>query len=155
MSYPNLFNKADCGNAIARIEKLNPSSQAQWGKMNAAQMFAHLNVAYEFVYEPKKHKSPTGIKKWMIKKFAKPFVVGPKPYRRSTQTAPEFRLAGESNADFEKEKGRLIGFIQAVLRDGPDKLVKIDSHSFGFLTESEWNTLFSKHLDRNLTQFGV
>jgi hypothetical protein len=30
-----------------------------------------------------------------------------------------------------------------------------DSHSFGNLSKSQWNTMFYKHLDHHLTQFGV
>ena len=30
-----------------------------------------------------------------------------------------------------------------------------ESHSFGKLNINEWNTMFYKHLDPHLTQFGV
>lgn len=155
MSYLNLFTQKDCEKAIARIENLNGNTSATWGLMNAAQMLAHVNVAYEFVYEPEKHKRPTGLKKMLIKLFAKSFVVGPKPYKRNGQTAEEFKTAGESNANFDLEKQRLIDFIKRVEQDGSSKLVKIESHSFGLLTADEWNMMFSKHLDHHLTQFGV
>ena len=30
-----------------------------------------------------------------------------------------------------------------------------ESHSFGVLTAQEWSTMFIKHLDHHLSQFGV
>ena len=68
----NIFEKSVTDEVIARIEKLSPETQPQWGKMGVAQMFAHLSVAYEFVYTDK-HKATkaTGFKKFMIKLFAK------------------------------------------------------------------------------------
>ena len=120
--------------------------------MNAAQMLAHVNVAYEFVYDPGKYKRPTGLKKFFIKRLIKPFVVGSKPYKRNAQTAPDFKAASVSNAKFDKEKTRLINYTE---QDSISKFLCIDSHSFGFLTEQEWNTLFSKHLEHHLIQFGV
>jgi len=155
MSFPNLFDSKEVSRAIDRINKLENTTAPQWGKMNAAQMLAHLNVAYEFVYEPQKHKKPTGLKKFFIKLVAKPFVVGPKPYKRNGQTAAEFKAAGESDAKFLKEKTRTIDFLNRVQKDGIDKFVNMESHSFGMLTETEWNTMFSKHLDHHLSQFGV
>ena len=44
----NIFEKSVTDEVIARIEKLSPETQPQWGKMGVAQMFAHLSVAYEF-----------------------------------------------------------------------------------------------------------
>ena len=32
---------------------------------------------------------------------------------------------------------------------------KKESHSFGLLSVKEWNTMFYKHLDHHLNQFGV
>jgi|TARA_B110000902_G_scaffold125029_1_gene145917 hypothetical protein len=155
MTYPDLFAKQECKKAIARIENITSETKPEWGMMNAAQMLAHVNVAYEFVYDPGKYKRPTGIKRFFIKRLIKPFVVGPKPYKRNAQTAPEFKAASVSNAEFDSEKTRLIDFIEQVQRDGVSKFLTIESHSFGLLTEQEWNTLFSKHLEHHLVQFGV
>ena len=59
----NLFEKAEVESAIERINKLSPESKALWGKMDAAQMFAHCNVTYEYVFEDK-YTKPKGIKKF-------------------------------------------------------------------------------------------
>ena len=43
----NLFNQSDVSGILARIDKLTPNSQRQWGKMNVGQMLAHLNASLE------------------------------------------------------------------------------------------------------------
>jgi len=148
----NLFTSKGVQNTIDRINQLTPETQAQWGKMNVAQMLAHLNVGYDMSLTDQ-YTKPGSFKKFMLKMFVKNAVVGPKPYPKNGRTAPEFVIADER--DFEKEKKRLIDNIQKVYDLGAAHFDGMESHSFGALTENEWNTLFSKHLDHHLTQFGV
>lgn len=54
MALPNIFAKDVSDDVIARINKLTPDSERQWGKMDVAQMLAHCCVSYEMVYEPEK-----------------------------------------------------------------------------------------------------
>ncbi len=70
----NIFDKSDTQAIIARINKLTPSTQGQWGKMSVGQMLAHLNVAYEMTYEDK-HPKPNFFMKWILKTFVKGPVV--------------------------------------------------------------------------------
>lgn len=152
MLWKNLFNKEETLETIDRIKTLNPKTEAQWGKMNVSQMLAHCNVAYEVVYTDK-HPKPKGIQKFMIKLFAKNIVVGPKPYKRNSRTAPMFLITNER--DFENEKARLIEHIQKTQQLGSSYFKDKESPAFGVLTEKQWNTLFSKHLEHHLNQFGV
>lgn len=152
MNWKNLFNTEESQEVIARINALVPETQPQWGKMNVTEMLAHCNVAYELVYTDK-HPKPKGFQKFMIKLFAKSIVVGPKPYKRNVRTAPMFLITDER--DFEVEKKRLIDHIEKTQQLGASHFEGKESHAFGALSENEWNTLFSKHLDHHLTQFGV
>lgn len=152
MHWNNLFDKNEVNKTIDRINHLNQNSQPLWGKMNVTQMLAHLNVAYEFIYTDK-HPKPSGLKKFLVKLIAKKTVTGPKPYKRNTRTAPEF-LIGDDR-DFEKEKNRLIEHLKKTQELGAAHFDGKESHSFGPLTEKEWNTLFAKHLEHHLQQFGV
>jgi hypothetical protein len=120
--------------------------------MNVAQMMAHCNVAYELVYTDR-HPKPKGFQKFMIKLFAKNIVVGPKPYKKNTRTAPEFIISDQREFDIEQK--RLIEYIQKTQQLGGAHFNGKESHAFGALSEKEWNTLFSKHLDHHLNQFGV
>lgn len=148
----NVFKITDTAEIIERIEKLEPSSQPSWGKMNVAQMLAHCNVTYEFIYDGI-HPKAKGIKKFLLKLFVKGIVVGDKPYKKNSPTAPEFIVADEKQ--FEVEKQRLIAYINKTQQLGENFFDKKESHSFGVLSKKEWNTMFAKHLDHHLSQFGV
>ncbi len=152
MTIRNLFDPKESQETIVRINSLNSETQPLWGKMSVAQMLAHCNVAYELVYEDK-HPKPKGFKKFLIKLFAKNIVVGPKPYKKNSMTSPIFIISDAR--DFEKEKKRLIDHIEKTQQLGGSHFNNKESHAFGPLSEKEWNTLFSKHLDHHLQQFGV
>jgi hypothetical protein len=148
----DIFSKEVAQEYIERISKLTPTTQAKWGKMNVAQMLAHCNVTYEFIYE-NKHKAPSGFGKLMLKLFVKPIVVNEKPYKQSSRTAPEFIISDERI--FENEKNRLIGYINKTQALGRKEFEGKESLSFGKLNAQEWNNMFAKHLNHHLSQFGV
>ncbi|WP_276167593.1 DUF1569 domain-containing protein [Zobellia alginiliquefaciens] len=148
----NVFDQNDVSELISRINKLNPDSNNLWGKMNVGQMVAHCNVPYDMTYTDK-YPKPTGFKKFMIKLLAKNAVVGPKPYKKNSRTAPEFLITDER--DFESEKQKLIGHLEKTQQLGSAHFQNKESHAFGPLTAQEWNVLFYKHLDHHLRQFNV
>lgn len=152
MEYKNLFDLKEVEEAIARINKLDNKTQPQWGKMSVDQMLAHCNVAYDLTFTDK-YPKPKGFKKFMIKLFAKNIVVGPKPYKKNLRTAPEFLIPNQR--DFDEEKSKLIQNLKKTQELGAEYFNNKESHAFGKLTIKEWNTLFSKHLDHHLNQFGV
>jgi len=49
----NIFSKKETDNLVSRINNLNKHSHRLWGKINASQILAHCNVAYEKVYSEK------------------------------------------------------------------------------------------------------
>lgn len=148
----NVFDVQVTQEIIDRINRLTPESQAQWGKMNVAQMLAHCNVTYEGVYTDK-HPKAGGFKKFLLKLFVKSAVVSEKPYSKNSRTAPEFLISDER--EFAAEKQRLIDYINKTQVLGGAHFEGKDSNSFGPLTQKEWNNLFYKHIDHHLTQFGV
>jgi hypothetical protein len=148
----NLFDSNDVQTAINRINKLTPETKGQWGKMSVDQVLAHLNVAYDMTFTDK-YPKPSGVAKFFIKLFAKNAVVGPKPYPKNGRTAPQFVITDSKN--FDEEKAKLIAYLQKTQELGEAHFDGKESHSFGPLTKGEWNTLFTKHLEHHLTQFGV
>jgi hypothetical protein len=146
------FSQADTTELIQRINRLTPIVQPQWGKMNVAQMLAHCNVTYELAYE-NKHPRPGAFSRFLAKVFAKNIVVGYKPYKKNSPTAPVFII--KDNRDFEKEKQRLIDYVNKTQALGEPYFEGKESLSFGALTSDQWDTMFYKHLDHHLTQFGV
>ncbi len=152
MSYPNLFHEDHLNTAIQRINSLTPQTQPLWGKMSVDQMLAHVNVAYDMCYDDSLAKTK-GIKLFMMKLLIKNQVTGSKPYPKNGRTAPAFIITG--NRDFETEKSKLISYLHQTHRLGVSVFDNRESASLGRLSATEWNTMFSKHLDHHLSQFGV
>ncbi|WP_136482501.1 DUF1569 domain-containing protein [Cognatitamlana onchidii] len=148
----NIFDAKETDLVIERINKLKPTTQPLWGKMSVGQMLAHCNVTYEMAFEDK-HKKPNGFTKFMLKLFVKNAVVGPKPYKKNSRTAPQFLVSDAKN--FVEEKARLTDYLKKTQDLGASYFDGKESHSFGNLSKDEWNNMFYKHLDHHLTQFGV
>jgi hypothetical protein len=146
------FNPADVIALIYRVNKLKPDSKPLWGKMTAAQMLAHCNVSYEMVYTDK-HPRPNFFMKLILKMLVKNKVVGPEPYKHNSPTAPAFLIKDDKN--FEAEKTRLLSHLNQTQQLGEEYFHNKESNSFGKLSAAEWSTLFYKHLDHHLGQFGV
>ncbi|MFC4212557.1 DUF1569 domain-containing protein [Pedobacter lithocola] len=148
----NIFQTEVTNEVIDRINKLTPTINQLWGKMNVSQMLAHCNITYEMVYD-NTHPKPGNFMKFILKNLVKGKVVSEKPYPKSSQTAPQFIIKDEK--EFAKEKQRLIDHINKTQKLGENHFDGKDSHSFGKLTKQEWNNMFYKHLDHHLNQFGV
>ena len=148
----SVFDQNDAKEIISRINKLEQTTQGLWGKMNVSQMLAHCNVTYEHVYE-NKYAKPGFLKGLLLKWFVKPIVVGDKPYAKNSRTSPEFLMTDKK--EFEKEKSRLIDYINKTRELGESFFENKEASSFGNLTAKEWNNMFYKHLDHHLGQFGV
>lgn len=148
----NIFDLSVTNEIINRINTLTPSSQPLWGKMSVGQMLAHCNVTYELVFD-NIHKKPGAFKKFILKLLVKNIVVNETPYKQNNPTAPEFLVTQQK--DFDREKSRLIAYLQRVQQLGGAHFQNKASHSFGPLTTGEWNNMFYKHIDHHLRQFGV
>jgi Protein of unknown function (DUF1569) len=148
----NIFTTPISTKIIDRIQNLTSSTQPKWGKMSVDQMLAHCNITYEMAFEDI-HPKPNFFKAFMLKTFVKNLVVNETPYKPNGRTAPEFIITG--GKDFEKEKARLIAYINKAQQLGEAHFEGRESHSFGNLTSSEWNNMFIKHLNHHLGQFGV
>lgn len=137
---------------LERINKISNETQPIWGKMNSAQMLAHLNVAYDLTFENNVVKN-SFFMKFILEKFIKKIVTGEKPYKKNGRTAPSFLISDER--DLENERQKLIDNIKKVEALGEAHFNGRVNQSFGVMTSQEWNNLFYKHLDHHLTQFGV
>lgn len=152
MKLLNTFDPTTTEQVLERVEKLTPDSQPLWGKMNVAQMLAHLNVAYEMAYDLKEVKN-NSFSRLMLKLFVKSIVVGEKPYKKNSRTAPAFLITDPK--EFEQEKSKFIDFVNKTETNGVAFFEGKESASFGQLTSKEWSNMFYKHLDHHLSQFGV
>ncbi len=153
MTVLNIFEKEVADGIVARINSLNTSNLAQWGKMDVAQMLAHCSVTYEMIYD-NNHSAPNFFLKFILKNFVKRSLTdATTPYKKNSGTAPAFIIKGDK--DFDTEKKRLVDFIQKTQQLGEAHFDGKASLSFGNLSKVEWSNLMYKHLDHHLTQFGV
>jgi len=152
MNWPDAYNSDTVDNWIERLEKLKPDSQPLWGKMNAGQLLAHLNVTYDMASGKVDPKNNFFIK-WMLKTFVKQGVVGPKPYPKNSRTAPVFLVSDEQ--DFQIQKKLFLENIQNTQKLGASHHEGLASPSFGALTADEWSVTYSKHIEHHFEQFGL
>lgn len=152
MKIKNIFENDSVETYISRLDNLDTTTQPLWGKMDAAQMLAHLNISYTQVKNNEK-TNYSWLTKLIFKTFVKGIVVGEKPYRRNSKTAPAFIIADKKN--FQKEKEELIANMKEVLGQGPSYFEGKESTSFGKLSAKEWNNLFAKHLEHHFQQFDL
>ncbi|RVU24791.1 DUF1569 domain-containing protein [Sandaracinomonas limnophila] len=150
MALPNIFSKEVCDSIIQRLNQIQPDSKPNWGTMNASQMMAHCCVTYEMAFE-NIHKQPPAIVRFFLRKFVKPMIVNEKKYGKNLKTAKEFIIADDK--EFDKEKTRLIAYINKAKDLGPEYFEGKPSLIFGKLTSVEWNNMFIKHLEHHLEQF--
>jgi hypothetical protein len=129
MEVKNLFDTTIKLEIINRIDKLTPDSKAVWGKMNVAQMLAHV-------------QKPIGIALGTHQ---------PKGSFLLRLIDPTFITTGTIK-DFEKEKAVLLELVNRFTEENITK----DQHPiFGKLTKENWSKATWKHLDHHLKQFGV
>jgi hypothetical protein len=148
----DIFDPATTASLLARIDKLTPTTQAQWGKMNVAQMLAHCCVSYEQALGERTDAPPL-LMRWLLRPLLRRVLVGPKPYRRNSPTAPAFVITDER--DFARERDRLKDYIRRFQQLGAAHFDGRAQLSIGKLSSAEWSVLMYKHLDHHLQQFGV
>lgn len=148
---PSLFEPNISSEIIARIEKLTPQSQAQWGKMNVAQMLYHCNAALGTATGEVQLKTPFVLK--LLQPIIKKVVMSAKPYKPSMPTAKEFVV--RLDKDFEAEKNALLTRLNNFISSGEQDCDGRIHPAFGKLSAYEWGYSQWKHFDHHLRQFGV
>ncbi len=152
MAFPSIFEASTTEVSLNRLANLTNETKPLWGKMNAAQVLAHLNVSYDAAYG-KIDLRPSFMMKLMMKLFIKKVIVGEKPYKSNSPTAKEFIISDVR--DFEKEKALLIANITETEKHGKAYFEGKVSSSMGALTSNEWDIMFYKHMDHHFKQFGI
>jgi uncharacterized protein DUF1569 len=146
-----LFDLACRDQVLARVERLQPDSPRQWGKMDAAQALAHCALAMEAATGDATLHRSLGAR--LLGPLFKGWLLGPKPFSRNSPTHP--LLVTTSAKDFEREKVRLVASIRKFHDAGPTSAARYQHAFVGTLTGDEWGRLQHKHLDHHLRQFGV
>jgi hypothetical protein len=133
-----------------RVDRLTVDARAQWGKLTAPGMLAHLNDSFrmvtgELAVKPKR----LPIRYPPLRQL----VVYVLPFPRSAPTALEL-LARVSAADFHAEQRDLHVWMERLghITSGSQL---VPHPAFGNLSYRAYGVLIARHMDHHLKQFGV
>jgi hypothetical protein len=149
MEIKNLFDPAAKLEIINRLNKLSSQTQNKWGKMDVAQMLAHVQVPMGVALGTHTVKG-----NWLMKlilPFFKKNLYDEKPWKQGLPTDKTFVMTGQSK-DFEKEKSQLL---DKITRFTETNMINEKHPVFGKLTKEQWSKATWKHIDHHLKQFGV
>lgn len=147
----NLFDATAYQEILQRVHQLQPNSQAQWGKMNVAQMLTHLGRVFKVPLsdKPIPRIFIGRLFGWAFKKQ----LYNDKQWKPGLPTASSFKVTDER--EFEKEKRILLILMEKFHRAGPGVAGKHPHPLFGSFTPEQWGKALWKHLDHHLRQFSV
>lgn len=149
MEIKNLFDTAEKQEIINRLNKLSPQSQRQWGKMDVAQMLAHLQVPIGVAMGTHTVKGNLLMK--LILPLFKKKLYDEKPWKQGLPTDKTFIMTGKTK-DFELERNKLLDMVS---RFTEANMVNEKHPIFGRLTKEQWSKATWKHIDHHLKQFGA
>ena len=147
----NLFEKETVEEIVSRINRLQPASQRQWGKMDAAQMMAHCANTMDMASG--RLNRPRSFIGRIVGPLVKSILTNDKPFSKSTPTDKALRIADPR--DFAREQERLKSCLRDFHEGGEAKCTRHPHPFFGRLTSQEWAAGMYKHLDHHLRQFGA
>jgi hypothetical protein len=147
----NLFEAEATDEVIARVDKLQPATQRQWGKMDVAQMMAHCSAALDMASG--RLDLPRMFIGRLIGPFVKPIYTNDKPFSKSSPTDP--KLVVSDRRDFAREQEQLKLKVRQFHEGGEQRCTQRPHPFFGALTPEQWSRGMYKHLDHHLRQFGA
>ena len=146
-----LFDTPTLSEILHRIDSLQPASQRQWGKMDAAQMLAHCCRTMEAANGSK--SPPRLLIGRILGPLFKSAFLGEKPFRHNSPTDKSFIVADAR--DFAREKARLFELVKTYGEAGEAGATTNPHAFFGTLAPAEWGVAMYKHIDHHMRQFGV
>ncbi|HEY1464159.1 MAG TPA: DUF1569 domain-containing protein [Terriglobales bacterium] len=147
----SLFQDEAAADVLSRIEKLTPTTQRQWGKMNVAHMMAHCSTILDVACGNR--AIPRMFLGRLLGRFFLSQLTNDKPMPKNGPTAKHFLVADEK--DFAREKKQLLGLVRQFHDGGEEKCTKHPHPFFGPMKAHEWGYEMYKHIDHHLKQFGV
>jgi hypothetical protein len=144
----NLFDENARAELIARINKLDEHSKAQWGKMTVYQMIKHCAKWEEMLLGKTLYKQSFLGK--IVGKFALKDMMKDEPAKHNLPTVPSFKITG--NGDMEAAKKEWLSLLQ---EHNGKKPVGFLHPFFGQLTADQAGQMAYKHIDHHLRQFNA
>jgi hypothetical protein len=146
-----LYEKEIVDEVLSRIDKLQPGTQRQWGKMDVAQMMAHCSGALDMASG--KLNLPRIFLGRVLGPLIKPVYTNEKPFAKNNPT--DKKLVVSDSRDFGREQVQLKERIVRFQQGGESHCTHHPHPFFGSLTPWEWGRGMYKHLDHHLRQFGA
>jgi len=147
----NLFEKDAVDEIVARVNKLQPTSPRQWGKMDVAQMLAHCANTMDMASG--RLNSPRIFVGRILGPLVKPVFINEKPFSKNNPTDKKLRIADQR--EFASEQERLKSGVREFHEGGEAKCTRHPHPFFGTLSPQDWARGMYKHLDHHLRQFGA
>ncbi len=149
MEIKNLYDPGVKQEIIERINRLTPETPRQWGKMDVAQMLAHLQQPLEVALGIRTIKGSFIMN--LILPLFKKTLWDDTPWKKGLPTDATYITTNESK-EFSTEKARLLELINRF----QEKDVNLEKHPvFGRMTKEQWSKSAWKHIDHHLKQFGA
>jgi hypothetical protein len=149
MQILNLCEAGPRQDIINRVNKLTADTKPLWGKMNVAQMLAHIQMPMGIGLGD--HTIKTNFVLRTLGGMMKSFIYNDKPFKRNLPTAKSFIMTVHQK-EFETEKRKALDMIT---RFTPENIRDKKHPVFGKLTQEQWGLANWKHIDHHLQQFGV
>jgi hypothetical protein len=146
----SIFDKATRDEIINRINSLNESKTAQWGKMNLYQMLKHCRL-WEEMMQSKINLKRVFIGRVFGRIALKTVLGNANPLKRNTPTIPSL-IIKESVGDFEAERKLWISNIEKYSSFDNDHFQHV---FFGKMTKEQIGQMVYKHIDHHLRQFNA
>ena len=150
MYEPHLLQPQAYGDFRERLDKLSPSSQALWGKMDAAQMLAHVAAFLEVGASDKR------VTQMLLGRVFGPFgkrQILTAGIPKNSPTIPGIKVIDQKN--FHGEKERALRGLERFYKGGEAGITQQPHQFWGRLTPNEWARLQYVHMDHHFNQFGV
>lgn len=147
----NIFEKEIREELIARINALDESNSAQWGKMNLYQMLRHNTYWNGWILGKGGHTYKQEFLWRIFGKIAlRSMIKDEKPMDKNIPTSAQFKVKA-SEGDINSEKAKWV----SLLEEFPDFDNPAFIHDFfGKMTNEQIGILVYKHTDHHLRQFG-
>jgi len=139
---------------FSRLNKLTPSHERQWGKMNVNQMLLHVNKTTNMATgKSRVNKTGNLLERTLLKNLILWGMPAPKG-KVKTYAEIDVVLKGENPEDINAERDSLKQCIEDFLNFGESREY-FPHPTFGKLSVSQWQRLVYIHADYHLKQYGA
>jgi len=146
---PTIWNENDRRALLARLDRLTPASQPQWGKFTVGKMLRHCADGIRMAMGELQVAPKAGPANWPGVKHLIIYVL---PWPHGVPTAPELLPAFDPDFTTAREDLRQCVAALAQLPAG----APLPPHpAFGALSNAAWGALIHRHLHHHFTQFRV